>query len=102
MRDIKDTKQARVRIGFDGTVHKHYLGPMAKERFENERRVLEYLQEKGCDFVPHVINAQPEDLHLITTNCGQIVQRISKKKLAELFTEQGVGTLISRQLGLEG
>lgn len=84
---IKDSKQASVRIGFDGRVHKHYRGPMAKERFENELKVLQYLEEKGCDFVPKVLETKPEDLYVVTTNCGQIVEKISDQKAQTLFDD---------------
>jgi tRNA A-37 threonylcarbamoyl transferase component Bud32 len=86
MREIKDTKRAEVHIGYDGRVHKKYRGPMAKERFENEVRVLKYLEEKGCDFVPKLLESHPEDLYIITTNCGQIAPKVSKEKAKQLFS----------------
>ncbi len=89
MHEFKDTKQAQVRITYDGRVHKHYRGPLAKERFENETRVLRYLEKRGCDFVPQVIEANPDDGegYLVTTNCGKVVDKISKEKAAALFRE---------------
>lgn len=87
MQEIKDTHRAMVHVGFDGTVHKQYKGAYAKERFENERRVLSYLEEKGCDFVPRVISADPARLLLVTTNSGSRVERIRPEKVEELFAE---------------
>lgn len=87
MREIKDTKQASVHIGYDGRVHKRYHGPKAQERFENEVRVLRYLEEKGCNFVPVLLESQPEQLYIVTTNCGSVVERISEDRMKELFRE---------------
>ena len=87
MRDVKDTKRATVRVGFDGRVHKHYHGFCADKRFENEVRTLRFLEDKGCDFVPKVISADPDELILVTSNCGQIVEKLSESKLKELFGE---------------
>ncbi len=85
--EIKDTKQARVRIAFDGRVTKEFGGPMAKERFENERRVLRYLEEKQCPFVPRVLSDDPGIPALVTTNCGRVVDKISQERLDALFSE---------------
>ncbi|MBC2595751.1 serine/threonine protein phosphatase [Ruficoccus amylovorans] len=89
MHDIKDTKQASVRIAWDGKVHKRYRGPMARQRFENEVRVLRYLEEKGCDFVPKLLHADPEegDGYIVTTNCGKVVDKIGRDKADALFKE---------------
>lgn len=85
MQEIKDTQRASVRIGFDGRVHKYYKGPLARERFENEVRVLRYLEEKGCDFVPKLLEVHPDELYVVTSNCGHIVQRISSEKEKAVF-----------------
>lgn len=87
MREMKDTARAVVRIGYDGRVHKTFRGRRAAERFANEVRVLRYLEERGCPFVPRVIEAHPESLLLITTNCGSRVERVSQEKMNELFAE---------------
>jgi len=87
MQGDKDTKQAKVRIGYDGRVHKTFVGPMANERFENERRVLTYLEEKGCAFVPKIIECDPNERYLVTTNCGKVVDSISDEKLDQVFAE---------------
>ena len=70
MQEVKDTQRALVRIGYDGRVHKTFRGPLARERFENEVRVLRHLEARGCEFVPRVLEADPENLYLVTTNCG--------------------------------
>jgi hypothetical protein len=87
MQDVKDSKQASVRIGYDGRVHKTFRGPLAERRFENELRVLRYLEKQNCPFVPRVIEAVAEKLYMVTTNCGTIVDKISHDKLEHLFQE---------------
>ncbi|QIF03233.1 serine/threonine protein phosphatase [Roseimicrobium sp. ORNL1] len=85
MQEVKDTVRAMVRIGYDGRVHKTFRGHNAKERFENEVRVLKYLEEKGCDFVPKVLEADAEALKLVTTNCGARVEHMSEEKMKQVF-----------------
>lgn len=85
--DVKDSAVAKVRIGFDGLVHKWYRGPLAKERFENERRVLRHLEKKQCPFVPRLLKESEEELYLMTSNCGAQAPTISEKKMDELFQE---------------
>lgn len=87
MQGNKDTKQAKVRIGYDGRVHKIFHGPMARERFDNELRVLQYLQDRDCGFVPQPLEWDAERLYLVTTNCGKVVEKISENKLNALFAE---------------
>jgi tRNA A-37 threonylcarbamoyl transferase component Bud32 len=87
MQAVKDTKRATVRIGYDGRVHKTFRGPMARERFENEVRMLKYLEEKGCEFVPRLVEADPAKLYLVTTNCGARVQHISPERIKGLYAE---------------
>ncbi len=87
MREMKNTPRSTVHIGFDGRVHKRFSGKFAKERFENEVRILEYLEKQGCDFVPRVLHKEPDELYLVTTNVGAIVQSISQSKLDSLFEE---------------
>ena len=87
MREMKDSAVSSVRIGYDGLVHKRYRGPSARERYENEVRVLRYLEAKGCGFVPRVLEEHPDELYLVTSNSGRIVSRIGEKKLKQLFDE---------------
>ena len=87
MYEVKDSKQAVVRIGYDGRVHKTFRGPLAHRRFENELRVLQYLEGKKCGFVPKVLEFDETKLYMVTTNCGSIVDKISQEKLDHLFRE---------------
>jgi len=87
MLQVKDTPRAVVRIGFDGKVHKTFRGHMAKERFENEVRVLQYLEKRECPFVPKLLEHFPEEMKIVTTNAGTRVERISPGRLEELFGE---------------
>jgi tRNA A-37 threonylcarbamoyl transferase component Bud32 len=87
MHNIKDTARATVRIGFDGRVHKTFRGHLARERFENEVRVLKYLEEKGCEFVPRLLDSDPATLKIVTTNCGRVVTHLSDERMRELYRE---------------
>ncbi len=85
MPDVKDSDRALVRITYDGSVHKTFRGSHAKERFTNEVRVLRHLESKGCDFVPKIIEVDPDSLTLVTTSCGSRVERISPDRLKKIF-----------------
>lgn len=87
MHEIKDTQRALVRIGYDGRVHKTFRGPNAAQRFETEVRVLRHLEAKGCDFVPRLLEVDPAQLKIITTNCGQRVDHLGEERRRELFAE---------------
>jgi tRNA A-37 threonylcarbamoyl transferase component Bud32 len=92
MHEMKDTPRATVRIGYDGRVHKTFRGERARERFEHEVRVLRHLEAKGCPFVPQVLEADPETLRLVTTNCGARVERMGEERQKEIFAElEGYG-----------
>lgn len=87
MEQMKDTRRALVRIGYDGRVHKTFRGHQAAERFENEIRVLRYLQSKGCEYVPRVLETFPEELRMVTSSCGQRVEHINGEKVREIFAD---------------
>lgn len=87
MREVKDTRRALVRIGYDGRVHKTFRGHQARERFENEVRILRYLEEKGCDFVPRLLQTDPEKLKITTTSCGRRVDHLPDERVVELFAQ---------------
>jgi hypothetical protein len=87
MHEIKDTLRATVRISYDGRVQKTFRGPRAEERFANEVRVLQYLAEKKCPFVPKLIEFRPESLFICTTSCGSRVEHLDDARLKELFAE---------------
>ena len=87
MLEVKDTLRATVRISYDGRVHKTFRGPKAEERFANEVRVLRHLAEHHCPFVPKLIEFHPEQLKIVTTNCGSRVEHLDDTRLKEIFDE---------------
>jgi len=87
MNQVKDTKRATVRIGYDGKVYKTFRGPNARERFDTETKVLLYLEKRGCPFVPRLLEADADELRIVTTNCGARVEHLSPEKMKELFAE---------------
>jgi hypothetical protein len=87
MHEMKDTARATVRIGYDGRVHKTFRGHQARERFDHEVRVLRYLEERGCTFVPRLIEVEPEALKIVTTNCGRRVDQLNAERQQEVFAE---------------
>ena len=87
MHEMKDTARALVRIGYDGRVHKTFRGHQAKERFDHEVRVLRHLEDRGCSFVPHLLEVDPAQLTMVTTNCGTRVEHLNPERQKELFAE---------------
>ena len=87
MLEAKNTQRALVRIGYDGRVHKQFLGPNAQERFENECRVLKHLEARGCSFVPRLLGSDPQTLEIVTSNCGARVEHRSEERIKERFAE---------------
>ena len=87
MRELKDGIRSLVRIGYNGSVHKTFRGTDADKRFANEVRVLKYLEQRDCPFVPQVLEFYPQELRLVTTNCGKPVERLSEEKTRQLFDE---------------
>jgi predicted Ser/Thr protein kinase len=87
MLKVKDTLRATVHLSFDGRVFKAYHGPNAEERFGNEVRILKYLEERKCPFVPRLLEADREKVRIITTNCGGRVERLDEKRRSEIFAE---------------
>ncbi len=87
MNQVKDTARAIVRLGYDGRVHKTFRGPEAAARFANEVRVLQYLEQRGCPFVPRLLEYHPDQLLMVTTNCGGRVERMDEARVASLFSE---------------
>ncbi|HTB81684.1 MAG TPA: serine/threonine protein phosphatase [Opitutaceae bacterium] len=84
---MKDTVRALVRISYDGRVHKTFRGHRARERFEQEVRVLRHLEARGCTFVPRLLEVDPENLKIVTTNCGRRVDHLNEEKQKQLFAE---------------
>lgn len=87
MQEAKNTARALVKIGYDGRVHKFFRADKAAERFENELAVLQYLERRGCDFVPRVLGYDRENLELVTSNCGARVERMGDERVKQLFDE---------------
>ncbi|MFO0924978.1 MAG: protein phosphatase 2C domain-containing protein [Pirellulales bacterium] len=87
MYEAKNTQRALVRIGYDGRVYKIFRGPNAKERFENEVRILRHLEARKCNFVPRVLETKEDELQLVTTNCGARVDQMSPSRIESLFAE---------------
>ena len=87
MEEAKNTARAVVNIGYDGRVHKTFKGPQATERYENEVRVLDFLQKHSCGFVPKIVEKNDSKLYLITSNCGARVDRVSEDKKKRIFAE---------------
>lgn len=87
MLKVKDTLRATVNLTFDGRVIKVYHGPSAPERFANEVRVLKHLEARGCNFVPRLLESDPQELKIITTNCGTRVEHLDAARVKELFAE---------------
>lgn len=87
MHEMKDTARATVRIGYDGRVHKTFRGHQAKERFDHEVRVLRYLEERGCTFVPRVLEVDPQNLKIVTTNCGTRVDQLQPDRQIQIFAD---------------
>ena len=87
MLQVKDTLRATVNLTFDGRVIKVYHGPNAQERFNNEVRILRHLEARGCNFAPKLLEADPAELRIVTTNCGSRVEHLDGKRTRELFAE---------------
>jgi tRNA A-37 threonylcarbamoyl transferase component Bud32 len=87
MDQVKDTLRALVRIGYDGRVYKTFRGPKAQERFDNEVKVLRHLEKRGCSFVPRLLESDPGQMRIVTTNCGSRVDHLDDKRRDEIFAE---------------
>ncbi len=87
MHEVKDTRRALVRIGYDGRVHKTFRGHEARQRFETEVKILKHLETRGCEFVPKLLEYDDEQMKIVTTNCGQRVDHMSDERVKEVFDE---------------
>jgi len=86
MKVAKDGIRSIVKVGYDGRVHKTFRGTGREERFENEIKVLRALEARGCDFVPRLLENDPETLTIVTTNCGAPAESaISEERAKKLF-----------------
>lgn len=86
MKIAKDGIRSIVKVGYDGRVHKTFRGTGKEERYENEIKVLRALEARGCEIVPRLLEADPDTLTIVTTNCGAPAESaISEERAAELF-----------------
>jgi hypothetical protein len=70
-----------------GRVHKRFRGTDADKRYENEVKVLRVLEERGCEYVPKVLEEYPEELYFVSTSCGKPADTISKERADRLFAD---------------
>jgi serine/threonine protein phosphatase PrpC len=94
MKIAKDGIRSIVRVGYDGRVYKTFRGTDSDKRFANEVRVLQVLEERGCDYVPRLLDSDAASLTIVTTNCGAVVQNLSEEKTKSIFDE------LERQFGV--
>ncbi len=87
MLKVKDTLRATVHLTFDGRVIKAYHGPDAPQRFANEVRILQHLEERNCPFVPRLLEADAQRIRIVTTNCGTRVEHLDTPRMREIFAE---------------
>ena len=87
MQAVKDTLRATVHVTFDGRVLKQFRGPQATERFTNEVKVLRFLDQRHCPFVPRLLEIDESVLKIVTTSCGSRVEHLDKERMQELFDE---------------
>jgi len=82
---LKDGIRSQVRIDFYGNVHKRLRGTGAAERYAKEVEVLKVLEQRGCPYVPKLLEEHPEELYFVSTNCGKPADQISKEKSDRIF-----------------
>lgn len=87
MLQVKDTLRSTVQASFDGRVYKTYHGPDALQRFNNEVRILRFLERRGCGFVPRLLDSDPTGPSIVTNNCGSRVEYLDPDRMRELFGE---------------
>jgi hypothetical protein len=84
---LKDGIRSHVRIDFYGHVHKRLRGTDADKRYATEVAVLKALEQRGCPYVPKLLEEHPEELYFVSTNCGKPAPQISKEKSDLLFAK---------------
>ena len=87
MLQVKDTLRSTVKMSFYGRVFKTYHGPDAQARFDNEVKVLRYLENRKCGFVPRLLEGNTAKIQIVTTNCGTRVDHLDADRARELFNE---------------
>lgn len=84
---LKDGIRSQVRIDFYGNVHKRLRGTGAAERYATEVAVLKVLEERGCPYVPKLLEEHPDEFYFVSTNCGRPADQITKEKADRLFAK---------------
>src|ERR1051325_9509859 len=84
---VKDPLRATVHLTFDGRVIKAYHGPKAEERFAQETKVLKFLENRGCPFVPRLLEADSARLRIITTNGASRVDHLDNNRRNKIFAD---------------
>lgn len=87
MRELKDGIRAEVRLDWMGRVHKRFRGTNSDKRYATEVEVLKVLEERGCPYVPRLLEEHPEELYFVSSSCGEVASRISEKRAKELFDD---------------
>ncbi len=87
IKPLKDGIRSHVRIDFYGHVHKRLRGTDAETRYATEVAVLKVLEERGCPYVPKVIEEHPEENYFVSSNCGTPVPSLTNERAAELFRD---------------
>lgn len=82
---LKDGLRSHVRIDFQGNVHKRFRGTNADVRYQTEVEVLKVLEKRGCEYVPKLLEAYPEELYFVSSNCGRPAPDVSKDKANRLY-----------------
>ena len=85
MEPMKDGLRSHVRIDFYGNVHKRMRGSDVASRYAKEVEVLKVLEQRGCPYVPRVLEEHPEEYYFVSTNCGRPAPQITKEKADSLF-----------------
>jgi tRNA A-37 threonylcarbamoyl transferase component Bud32 len=84
---LKNTLRSTVQLTHDGRIVKQYHGKDAFQRFTREVKVLKHLENKGCEFVPRLLEADSAMRQIITTNCGMKVEYIASSRSKRVFKE---------------
>ena len=84
---LKDGIRSLVRIDFYGNVHKRLRGTDADTRYAMEVAVLKVLEQRGCPYVPRLLEEHPEELYFVSSNCGKPASQITKNKADKLFAK---------------
>ena len=90
---IKDGLRSIVRIDFYGNVHNRMRGSDVENRYATDVKVLKVLEERGCPYVPRVLEEHPDEFYFVSTNCGRPAPQITKDKADSLYAalEQDYG-----------